>query len=71
MSNWSYCILILDKAVFPSNTLDKPGLDPGTQGASRVAPGKSGVHSSGEGERGMLSSHGRGIAPQDALKKDS
>ena len=43
----------------------------GTQQASRVGPGMSGLHLSCEGEHGMLSSHGRGIGPQDALKKDS
>ena len=42
----------------------------GTQRASRVGPGMSGLHLSCEGEHGMLSSYGRGIGPQDALKKD-
>ena len=43
----------------------------GPQGASLVAPGMSGLHSCGEGERALLLSHGRGIGPQDALKNDS
>ena len=43
----------------------------GAQGASHVAPGKSGFYARGWGSASLLSSHGRGIAPQDALKKDS
>ena len=43
----------------------------GTQGASRVALGKSSLHSSVRGCAALLSSHGRGIRPQDALKGKS
>ena len=43
----------------------------GAQGASRVASGKSGLHARGEGGASWLSSHGRGLGPRDALKKDS
>ena len=50
------------------------------QGASRAAPGKSGLHARGEGERVLAlesregtraSRRGRGLGPRDALKKDS
>ena len=43
----------------------------GTQGASCVAPGKSSLHLSCEGECGMLWSHFRGIGPQFTLKGES
>ena len=43
----------------------------GAQGASRVAPGKSGLHECSRGSASLPSSHGRGIRPQSALKKDS
>ena len=45
----------------------------GTQGASCVAPGKSGLHSLqvARGSTALLSCHGRGIGPQVTLKKDS
>ena len=43
----------------------------GAQGASHVAPGKSGLHAPGEWVLVIFSSHGRGIGPQVALKKDS
>ena len=43
----------------------------GAQGASRVASGKSGLHARGEGGASWLSSHGRGLGPRYALKKDS
>ena len=43
----------------------------GAQGASRVAPGKSGPHEMARGSSSLLSSHGRVIGPQDGLKKDS
>ena len=36
-----------------------------------MAPGKSGLHPMARGSESLLSSHGRGIGPQDALKKDS
>ena len=35
------------------------------------SPGKSGLHARGEGERVLAPSHGRGLGPRDALKKDS
>ena len=35
------------------------------QGASRVAPGKSGPHEMARGSSSLLSSHGRVIGPQD------
>ena len=35
------------------------------------APGKSGLHASGEGERVIAPSHGRGLWPRDVLKKVS
>ena len=41
----------------------------GAQGASRVAPGKSGLHECSRGSASLPSSHGRGIRPQNALKK--
>ena len=41
------------------------------QGASRGAPGKSGLHASGEGERVIAPRHGRGLWPRDVLKKVS
>ena len=37
----------------------------------RFMPGKSGPHEMARGSSSLLSSHGRGITPQDALKKDS
>ena len=40
----------------------------GAQGDSLQESGKSGLHAHGDGERVLLSSHGRGIGPQDALK---
>ena len=40
----------------------------GAQGASCVAPGKLGLDACGEGSASLLSSHGRGIRPLDALK---
>ena len=44
----------------------------GPQGASRAAPGKSGLHAHGEGELVItLSNHGKRLGPQEALKKDS
>ena len=43
----------------------------GAQGASRVAPGKSGLHECSRGSASLPSSHGRGIRPQSVLKKDS
>ena len=43
----------------------------GCQGASRVAPGKSGLHARGEGECLMALESWEGIGLQDALKKDS
>ena len=43
----------------------------GSQGASRGVPGRSGLSARGEGERVWLSSHGRGLGPPDALKKDT
>ena len=53
----------------------------GAQGASRVAPGKSGLHVHGQGSQvsmcmargswSSLSSHGKRLCPQEALKKDS
>ena len=43
----------------------------GTQGASRVAPGKSGLHAHGEVERIIALESCWGIRPQYALKKDS
>ena len=43
----------------------------GAQGASPVAPGKSGPHEMARGSSSLLSSHGRVIGPQDGLKKDS
>ena len=43
----------------------------GSQGASRAVPGKSGLCARGEGERVMAPSHGRGLGPPDALKKDT
>ena len=42
----------------------------GAQGASRVAPGKSGPHEMARGSSSLLSSHGREIGTQDALKKE-
>ena len=42
-----------------------------TQGASRVAPGKSGLHSSCEGECSIALKSGWGIGPQDMLKGES
>ena len=36
----------------------------GAQGASRVAPGKSGPHEMARGSSSLLSSHGRVIGPQ-------
>ena len=41
------------------------------QGASRVAPGKSGLHAHGEVERIIALESCWGIRPQYALKKDS
>ena len=41
------------------------------QRASRVALGKSGLHVRARGSPSLVSSHGRGIGPRDALKKDS
>ena len=32
---------------------------------------QSGLHARGEGSASWLSSHGRGLGPRDALKKDS
>ena len=43
----------------------------GAQGASLMAPGKSGPHEMARGSSSLLSSHGRGIEPQDASKKNS
>ena len=43
----------------------------GAQGVSRVVTGKSGSMHVWRGSASLLSSHGRGIGPQDALKKDS
>ena len=43
----------------------------GSQGASRAVPGKSGLCARGEGSASWLSSHGRGLGPPDALKKDT
>ena len=43
----------------------------GAQGASCVAPGKSGLHECSRGSASLPSSHGRGLGPPDALKKDS
>ena len=43
----------------------------GSQGASRAAPGKSGLHARGEGERVMALESREGLGPRDALKKDS
>ena len=43
----------------------------GTKGASRVAPGKSSLHLRCKGSAALLLSQGRGIGPQDALKKES
>ena len=43
----------------------------GSQGASRAAPGKSGLHAHGGGSWSSLLSHGKGLGPEDALKKDS
>ena len=43
----------------------------GAQGASRVVPGKSGLHATVEGERVLISSHGTVIRTENALKKDS
>ena len=43
----------------------------GAQGASRVVPGKSGLHECSRGSASLPSSHGRGIGPQNVLKKDS
>ena len=43
----------------------------GAQGASRVVPGKSGLHECSRGSASLPSSHGRGIGPQEALKNDS
>ena len=43
----------------------------GSQGASRAAPGKSGVYACDEEEPINVSSHGREIGTQDALKKES
>ena len=41
------------------------------KGASRAAPGKSGLHAHGGGSWSSLLSHGKGLGPEDALKKDS
>ena len=43
----------------------------GTHRASRVAPGKSSLHLSCEGNAALLLSHGRGFRPQDGLKGQS
>ena len=43
----------------------------GYQGASTVAPGKTGLHAVGRGSTALLLSQGRGLGPQDPLKKDS
>ena len=43
----------------------------GAQGASLMAPGKSGVHAHGEGERVIALESWEGLRPQDAFKKDS
>ena len=43
----------------------------GAQGGSRVAPGKSGVHARGEGERVIALESCEGLGPQEAFKKDS
>ena len=43
----------------------------GSQGASRAAPGKSGLHAHGEGERVVALESWEGTRAQDALKKDS
>ena len=40
----------------------------GAQGDSLQESGKSGLHAHGDGERVLLSSHCRGIGPQDAPK---
>ena len=40
----------------------------GAQGDSLQASGKSGLHAHGDGSGSLLSSHGRGIGPQDAPK---
>ena len=42
----------------------------GAQGDSLQESGKSGLHAHGDGEQVLLSSHGRGIGPQD-VPKDS
>ena len=42
----------------------------GSQGASRAAPGKPGLHARGERSPSLLSSPERGQGPQDTLKKD-
>ena len=42
-----------------------------TLGDFHVVPGKSGLHVRGEGSPSFVWSQGRGIGPQDALKKDS
>ena len=42
-----------------------------SQGASRAAPGKSGLHARARASASCLSSRGRGLGPRDALKKDS
>ena len=44
---------------------------PSSSFRARVAPGKSGPHEMARGSSSLLSSHGRGLGPQDALKKDS
>ena len=43
----------------------------GSQGASRGAPGKSGLHARGEGERVLALESRDGTRARDALKKDS
>ena len=50
-----------------------PEARPGAQRASRAAPGKSGLPSMrvASGSPSWLSSHRRGLGPQDALKRDS
>ena len=43
----------------------------GPQGASRAAPGKSGLHAHGEGELVITLESWEAVGPQEALKKDS
>ena len=43
----------------------------GSQGASRAAPGKSGLHARGEGERVLALESREGTRASRALKKDS